>query len=111
MTKKYFVQETNTLEPKEGHRHSLRMDQQEQYIGPDVMEVPNSPNNTGMDVDIQASLNNMEVEVNVDNLAAPEQDAEPWTLATLLASPAVVDWMGREVDGQHSGYGSINLDP
>ena len=103
MTKKYFVQETNTLEPKEGHRHSLRMDQQEQHIGPDVMEVPNSLNNMGMDVDIQATLNNMEVEVNVDNLAAPEQDAEPWTLATLLASPAVVDWMGREVDGQHSG--------
>ena len=73
------------------------MDQQEQHIGPDVMEVPNSPNNMEMDVDIPSTLNNMEVEVNVDNLAAPEQDAEPWTLATLLASPAVVDWMGREV--------------
>merc|ERR1711936_267967 len=63
-----------------------RMDQQEQHIGPDVMEVP-----------IPSTLNNMEVEVNVDNLAAPEQEGEPWTLATLLASPAVVDWMGREV--------------
>ena len=111
MTKKYFVQETNTLEPKEGHRHSLRMDQQEQHIGPDVMEVPTSPNTMGMDVDIQSTLNNMEVEVNVDNLAAPEQDAEPWSLATLLASPAVVDWMGREVDGQHYSSLSINLDP
>ena len=87
------------------------MDQQEQHIGPDVMEVPTSPNTMGMEVDIPATLNNMEVEVNVDNLAAPEQDAEPWTLATLLASPAVVDWMGREVDGQHSGSCSMNLDP
>ena len=87
------------------------MDQQDQHIGPDVMEVPTSPNTMGMDVDIQSTLNNMEVEVNVDNLAAPEQDAEPWSLATLLASPAVVDWMGREVDGQHSGSCSINLDP
>ena len=60
-----------------------------------------------MDVDIPSTLNNMEVEVNVDNLAAPEQDAEPWSLATLLASPAVVDWMGREVDGQHSGSRSM----
>ena len=87
------------------------MDQQDQHIRPDVMEVPTSPNNMWMDVDIPSSLNNMEEEVNVDNLAAPEQDAEPWTLATLLASPAVVDWMGREVDGQHSGSCSMNLDP
>ena len=64
------------------------MDQQDQHIRPDVMEVPTSPNNMGMEVDIPSTLNNMEVEVNVDNLAAPEQDAEPWTLATLLASPA-----------------------
>ena len=67
------------------------MEQQEQH------SEPTPPNTKGMEVDIQATLNNMEVEVNVDNLAAPEQDAEPWTLATLLASPAVVDWMGRVV--------------
>ena len=80
------------------------MEQQEQH------SEPTPPNTKEMEVDIQATLNNMEVEVNVDNLAAPEQDAEPWSLATLLASPAVVDWMGREVDGQHSVSGSMNLE-
>ena len=63
-------------------RHKVKMGEQIQLSRVEVDEmVTNS--------------NNMEVEPGTHVVATPQQ--ETWNLETLLASPAVADWMGREV--------------
>ena len=61
----------------------------------EVDEMVTNPNNVEVD-EVVAAFNNMEVEPGTQVVATPQQQ-ETWNLETLLASPAVADWMGREV--------------
>ena len=87
-------------------RHKVKMGEQIQFSRVEVDEMVTNSNNmevdevvansNNMEVDeVVAAFNNMEVEPGTHVVATPQQ--ETWNLETLLASPAVADWMGREV--------------
>ena len=87
-------------------RHKVKMGEQIQFSGVEVDEMVTNSNNmevgevvtnsNNMEVDeVVAAFNNMEVEPGTHVVATPQQ--ETWNLETLLASPAVADWMAREV--------------
>ena len=87
-------------------RHKVKMGEQIQFSRVEVDEMVTNSNNmevgevvtnsNNMEVDeVVAAYNNMEVEPGTHVVATPQQ--ETWNLETLLASPAVADWMGREV--------------
>ena len=75
-------------------RHKVKMGEQIQFSRVEVDEMVTNPNNMEVD-EVVAAFNNMEVEPGTHVVATPQQ--ETWNLETLLASPAVADWMGREV--------------
>ena len=75
-------------------RHKVKMGEQIQFSRVEVDEMVTNPNNMEVD-EVVAAYNNMEVEPGTHVVATPQQ--ETWNLETLLASPAVADWMGREV--------------
>ena len=74
-------------------RHKVKMGEQIQFSRVEVDEMVTNSNNMEVD-EVVAAFNNMEPGTNV--VATPQQQ-ETWNLETLLASPAVADWMGREV--------------
>ena len=87
-------------------RHKVKMGEQIQFSRVEVDEMVTNSNNMGVDEmvtnsnnievdEVVAAYNNMEVEPGTHVVATPQQ--ETWNLETLLASPAVADWMGREV--------------
>ena len=87
-------------------RHKVKMGEQIQFSRVEVDEMVTNSNNmevgevvtnsNNMEVDeVVAAYNNMEVEPGTHVVATPQQ--ETWNLETLLASPAVADWMAREV--------------
>ena len=75
-------------------RHKVKMGEQIQFSRVEVDEMVTNSNNMEVD-EVVAAFNNMEVEPGTPVVATPQQ--ETWNLETLLASPAVADWMGREV--------------
>ena len=75
-------------------RHKVKMGEQMQFSRVEVDEMVTNSNNMEVD-EVVAAFNNMEVEPGTHVVATPQQ--ETWNLETLLASPAVADWMGREV--------------
>ena len=75
-------------------RHKVKMGEQMQFSRVEVDEMVTNSNNMEVD-EVVAAFNNMEVEPGTPVVATPQQ--ETWNLETLLASPAVADWMGREV--------------
>ena len=75
-------------------RHKVKMGEQIQFSRVEVDEMVTNSNNIEVD-EVVAAFNNMEVEPGTHVVATPQQ--ETWNLETLLASPAVADWMGREV--------------
>ena len=75
-------------------RHKVKMGEQIQFSRVEVDEMVTNSNNMEVD-EVVAAFNNMEVEPGTHVAATPQQ--ETWNLETLLASPAVADWMGREV--------------
>ena len=75
-------------------RHKVKMGEQIQFSRVEVDEMVTNSNNMEVD-EVVAAFNNMEVEPGTQVVATPQQ--ETWNLETLLASPAVADWMGREV--------------
>ena len=75
-------------------RHKVKMGEQIQFSRVEVDEMVTNSNNMEVD-EVVAAFNNMEVEPGTHVVATPQQ--ETWNLETLLASPAVADWMGREV--------------
>ena len=75
-------------------RHKVKMGEQIQFSRVEVDEMVTNSNNIEVD-EVVAAFNNMEVEPGTPVVATPQQ--ETWNLETLLASPAVADWMGREV--------------
>ena len=75
-------------------RHKVKMGEQIQFSRVEVDEMVANSNNMEVD-EVVAAFNNMEVEPGTHVVATPQQ--ETWNLETLLASPAVADWMGREV--------------
>ena len=75
-------------------RHKVKMGEQMQFSRVEVDEMVTNSNNMEVD-EVVAAYNNMEVEPGTHVVATPQQ--ETWNLETLLASPAVADWMGREV--------------
>ena len=87
-------------------RHKVKMGEQIQFSRVEVDEMVTNSNNMEVDEmvansnnmvvdEVVAAFNNMEVEPGTHVVATPQQ--ETWNLETLLASPAVADWMGREV--------------
>ena len=90
----FHFEKYTCLRTSDRRRHKVKMGEQIQFSRVEVDEMVTNSNNMEVD-EVVAAFNNMEVEPGTHVVATPQQ--ETWNLETLLASPAVADWMGREV--------------